>query len=39
MTDNENMNAERVERGRVASIGRTIVIGFFTVAPSAESIQ
>jgi uncharacterized membrane protein len=33
MTDNENMNAERVEHGRVASIGRTILIGFFTVAP------
>lgn len=31
--DNEGMNAERVEQRRAASIGRTILIGFFTVAP------
>lgn len=33
MMDNEGMNAERVEHRRAASIGRTILIGFFTVAP------
>lgn len=39
MPDNENMNAERVEHGCVAGIGRTILSGFFTVASSAEAVR